>query len=190
MLTMERFGRLARGENHMRVSLASDSQSVFSVECIIFGGRESCACNQDGSEATLRSHLCRSSERHLAQRTCPSVRAGYYVMDITNGWLLTATQETLVLLNTTWPLDARQLPPRLERMWRGRQETEVKGGAPRSSQEPSVGQMQNCPERVQTTTRGYFPAQQGPKEHLVRRFQRTFQDCVTLTGFMFSDLMG
>ena len=36
---------------------------------------------------------------------------GITVMDITNGWLLTATEETLVLLNTTWPLDARQLPP-------------------------------------------------------------------------------
>lgn len=46
-------------------------KSVFSVQCIIFGRRESCACNQDGSEATLRSHLCRSSERHLAQRDVP-----------------------------------------------------------------------------------------------------------------------
>lgn len=59
-----------------------------------------------------------------------------------------------------------------------------------SSQEPNIGQVQNCPEQNQATTRGYFPAQQGQKEHSVRSFQRKCQDCMTLTGFMFSDLMG
>ena len=121
---MERFGRLARGESHMSVSLAPDSQSVFSVKCIIFEGRESCTCNQDGSEATLRSHLCRSSARRLAQRTCPAVRAGYYcyghhqrMTPNRNRGYPGPAQHNLASRCTT-------TTTRLERMCRGRQVTQ------------------------------------------------------------------
>lgn len=171
----------------MSVSLAPDSQSVFSVKCIICEGRESCTCNQECSEATLRSHLCRSSARPLAQRTCPSVRAGYYcyghhqrMTPNRNRGDPGPAQHHLASRCTT---TATQAGKDVQRKARNRS----KGW---SSQEPNVGQMQNFPERVQTTTRGYFPAQQGPENHLVRRFQRKLQDCVTLTGFMFSDLLG
>lgn len=59
-----------------------------------------------------------------------------------------------------------------------------------SYEEPDLGQVQNCPELVQANTRGYFRAQQGLRDRLVRRFQREFQDWVTLTGPLFNDLIG
>lgn len=60
-----------------KVSFQSNASSL--------GGVKVVPHNQDGSEATLRSHLCRELKKAPGTEDVPSVRAGYYVMDITNG---------------------------------------------------------------------------------------------------------
>lgn len=77
---------------------------------------------------------------------------------------------------------------RLERDVKRKAETEVKWelpGAPRSQCRADA----ELSREGSNHHKGLFPCPAGTKEHLVRRFQRTFQDYVTLTGFMFSDLI-
>ena len=81
---MERFGRLATGENHMSVSVAPDSQSAFSVECIIFsGGRESPVTRM--AVGLHRGPTCAGAQQGAWHRGRAHQRElGITVMDITN----------------------------------------------------------------------------------------------------------
>ena len=154
-------------------------------------GDERCICNQDGSEAALRSHLCRTSAQSLAQRKCPSMRALCYYYGHHqqkdhnhNRGDPSPAQHRLVSRCMTAVAKAGK---DVEEGWVLRARNRSKGW---SYEEPDLGQVQNCPELVQANARGYFPAQQGLKDCLVRRFQREFQDWVTLTGPLLNDLIG